>query len=57
MYVLHSKSSLTGTSFIVDGRQYPLERNVFVVGFGKAVSSMARALEELFGDLLKFLDK
>ena len=34
----------------VDGRDYVVKRNVFVVGFGKAVLGMARVVEDLLGD-------
>jgi len=34
----------------VDGKTYKLKHNVHVVGFGKAVSGMARAVEDLIGD-------
>lgn len=36
-------------SLTVDGRTYKLNNNVYVVGFGKAVSGMARAVEDLIG--------
>lgn len=38
-----------GDSLTVDGRKYELKHNVYIVGFGKAVSGMARALESLVG--------
>ncbi|XP_048257767.1 glycerate kinase-like [Haliotis rufescens] len=34
----------------VGGKEYQLQKNVFVVGFGKAVSGMARVVEEMLGD-------
>lgn len=30
----------------VGGREYELDKNVYVVGFGKAVAGMARAVED-----------
>lgn len=33
----------------MDGLTYKLNKNVYVVGFGKAVSGMARAVEDLVG--------
>ena len=33
----------------VEGRTYTLKNNVYVVGFGKAVSGMARTLEDHIG--------
>ena len=38
-----------GNSLLVDGRTYSMQKNVYVVGFGKAVSGMARAVEDLVG--------
>lgn len=34
----------------VEGREYQVNRNVFVVGFGKAVLGMARVMDEVLGD-------
>ena len=34
---------------MVDGKTYTLKKNVFIVGFGKAVSGMAKTLEDLIG--------
>ena len=42
-------SSAIGTKMTVDGKTYTLKKNVFVVGFGKAVSGMAKTLEDLIG--------
>ena len=33
----------------MDEQSYSIQRNVFVVGFGKAVLGMARVLEDLLG--------
>ncbi|WAR25580.1 GLCTK-like protein, partial [Mya arenaria] len=41
--------SKDGSEVTVNGRNYSLKNNVHVVGFGKAVSGMARALEDLIG--------
>lgn len=37
-------------SLVVAGSEYNLKRNVYVVGFGKAVSGMACAVERILGD-------
>ncbi|XP_067683249.1 glycerate kinase-like isoform X1 [Haliotis asinina] len=34
----------------VGSKEYQLQQNVFVVGFGKAVSGMARVMEDMLGD-------
>lgn len=34
----------------MDARKYKLNKNVHVVGFGKAVLGMARALEDTIGE-------
>ena len=39
----------TGAKLTVEGRTYTLKNNVYVVGFGKAVSGMARTLEDHIG--------
>ena len=41
-----------GNKLIVDDREYTLNKNVYVVGFGKAVLGMARAVEDLVGQHL-----
>lgn len=46
---MHSLISVTGSKLTVDGKTYKLKKNVFVVGFGKAVSGMAKTLEDLVG--------
>ena len=40
---------ITGNVLNVGGKEYMLHNNVYVVGFGKAVSGMARALDDLIG--------
>ena len=44
-----SYNFITGSKLTVDGRTYTLKNNVYVAGFGKAVSGMARTLEDLIG--------
>lgn len=39
-----------GKTLIVNGSRYNLERNVYVVGFGKAVLGMARAIDDTLTD-------
>lgn len=39
--------SNNGMCLEVDGRSYQLDNNVYVVGFGKAVSGMARAVDDI----------
>ncbi|XP_053378063.1 glycerate kinase-like [Mercenaria mercenaria] len=41
--------SQDGNTLHIDGKEYDLRNNVYVVGFGKAVSGMARALDDLIG--------
>ncbi|XP_052284233.1 glycerate kinase-like [Dreissena polymorpha] len=43
------KVSPDGNQLTVDGHNYALKQNVYVVGFGKAVSGMAAALDQLIG--------
>ncbi|XP_071082345.1 glycerate kinase-like [Haliotis cracherodii] len=45
--VMYRKETRT---LCVGGKEYQLQKNVFVVGFGKAVSGMARVVEEMLGD-------
>lgn len=35
---------------MINGETFKAENNVYVVGFGKAVSGMARAVEDILGD-------
>uniref|UniRef100_A0A672VCA7 Glycerate kinase n=2 Tax=Strigops habroptila TaxID=2489341 RepID=A0A672VCA7_STRHB len=37
---------------LVEGRAFPVKRNLYLVGFGKAVLGMAAAAEEILGDHL-----
>lgn len=37
---------------LVKGQAFPVKRNVYLVGFGKAVLGMAAAAEEILGDHL-----
>nr|KAG5697069.1 hypothetical protein BaRGS_001985 [Batillaria attramentaria] len=39
----------TSSTLTVEGRTYNIQRNVFVVGFGKAVLGMARVVEDVLG--------
>lgn len=39
-----------GNCLNIGGKEYFLQKNVYVVGFGKAVSGMARALDDLIGN-------
>lgn len=41
--------NLKGSTLTVQEKVYKLNSNVYVVGFGKAVSGMARAVEDLVG--------
>lgn len=43
----YDKNSL---KLMVNGKEYNLHRNVFVVGFGKATLGMARAVEDILGE-------
>lgn len=38
-----------GSKLTVEGRTYTLKKNVFIAGFGKAVSGMAKSLEDMIG--------
>ncbi|XP_060072763.1 glycerate kinase-like [Ylistrum balloti] len=38
-----------GETLTVEGRKYALDKNVIVVGFGKAVMGMARSVDDLLG--------
>lgn len=51
---LHRAMQRVGTRLRVQDREYDLTRfgNVFVIGFGKASATMARAVEEILGDFL-----
>ncbi|KAL4226896.1 hypothetical protein ACF0H5_014874 [Mactra antiquata] len=40
------------STLIIDGHKYKIDNNVYVVGFGKAVSGMARTVEDILGDHL-----
>ncbi|KAK3104040.1 hypothetical protein FSP39_023938 [Pinctada imbricata] len=46
--VLHVENG----SLLVENREYSMNKNVHIVGFGKAVAGMARAVEERIGDNL-----
>uniref|UniRef100_A0A8D0HJ44 MOFRL-associated domain-containing protein n=1 Tax=Sphenodon punctatus TaxID=8508 RepID=A0A8D0HJ44_SPHPU len=39
-------------TLVVQGRSFPLRRNLYLVGFGKAVLGMAAAVEDILGDHL-----
>ncbi|XP_025066206.1 glycerate kinase isoform X2 [Alligator sinensis] len=41
-----------GPQLVVRGRAFPAQRNLYLVGFGKAVLGMAAAAEEILGDHL-----
>lgn len=43
---------LDNNDLIVRGEPYPLTENVYLVGFGKAVTGMAFAMEKILGDRL-----
>lgn len=43
------KLSQNGTVLKVDDREYSLKQNVYVIGFGKAVIGMARAVDDCVG--------
>lgn len=47
--------TLRGNMLEVDGREYDLRRyeSIFVIAFGKAASSMGKALEDLLGDRIR----
>lgn len=51
---MHRAMQREGTHLRVQAREYALARvgNVFVIGFGKASATMARAAEEILGDVL-----
>lgn len=40
------------TQLLVKGRAFPVKRDLYLVGFGKAVLGMAAAAEEILGDHL-----
>ncbi|KAL3853812.1 hypothetical protein ACJMK2_017321 [Sinanodonta woodiana] len=48
--VLKRENNHASAILDVDGREYQLHKNVYVVGFGKAVLGMARAVEECLND-------
>lgn len=51
--IIRRRVKLRGNALYVDERSFPLKRDVYLVGFGKAVMGMAVELERVLGDALK----
>ncbi|KAG5307080.1 GLCTK kinase, partial [Acromyrmex insinuator] len=51
--IIRRKVKLRDNALYIDERSFPLKRDVYLVGFGKAVMGMAVELERLLGDYLK----
>lgn len=50
--LIRSKIKVSGRNLIVNNKNYPLDDNVYLVGFGKAVMAMAIEMEKLLGKRL-----
>ena len=48
--MVHKSLHVSEGNLIVNNIEYPLNRNVHIIGFGKAVLGMVRAVEEILGD-------
>lgn len=50
--LIHDRLSLSGSSIVIDGKEYPLNKdsNIYVIGAGKASAEMALAVEGILGN-------
>ena len=48
--MVHKSLKVLDGNLVVNNQTYQLNRNVHVIGFGKAVLGMVRAVEEILGD-------
>lgn len=51
--LIEDQVKIENNELVINGESYPLEENVYLVGFGKAVAGMAFSMERILGNRLK----